>query len=270
MTNTISAAENPALANDLLQQATQEDNLPEIDPTIQPPLDNTVELPGGYITPTGEVIRTAEVRELNGMDEEAIAKASSIGKAFLTMLQRGVVKIGDIKVTEKVLDSMLAGDRDALLLGILKTTFGSTSELAIFCQGCGEAKSVEVDVNTDIKTRVLTDPINDRMFTVKCKVGEVVVQLPTGITQKEMINNSEKSIPELNTMLLENTVTKINGSPVYSKMQVQNLGIADRKLILKEINDRVPGPLFDDITVTCPDCESEVTVSINLGNLFQL
>ena len=53
-------------------------------------------------------------------------------------------------------------------------------------------------------------------------------------------------------------------------MQVQNLGIADRKLILQEINNRVPGPLFDDITVTCPDCESEVTVSINLGNLFRL
>jgi len=270
MTNTISAAANPALANDLLKKATQEEDLPEINPTIQPPLDNVVELPGGYITPTGELIRTAEVRELNGADEEAIAKTNNIGKAFLTMLQRGTIKVGDQKVTEKILDSMLAGDRDALLLGILKTTFGSTTDLAIFCQGCGEAKTVEVDVNTDIKTKVLADPINDRVFTVQGKVGEITVQLPTGVTQKELINNADKTVPELNTLLLENAVTKINGNPVYSKMQVQNLGIADRKLIVEEINNRAPGPQFDDLTVTCPDCESEVTVSINLGNLFRL
>jgi hypothetical protein len=270
MTKTISAAANPALANQLLNEATQEIDVPEIDPTIVPPSDNTVELPGGYITAAGEVVRIAEVRELNGRDEEAIAKATNIAKAFLILLQRGTVKIGDLPVTDKILDELLSGDRDTLLLGILKNTFGSTVEVGAYCSGCNDVKTVAIDINTDIKIKILTDPINDRMFTVSSKLGEVTVQLPTGVTQKELINNADKSSAELNTILLENTVTKINGAPVYSKAQVQNLGIVDRKKIIEQINKRIPGPQFDDVEITCPECESEVTVALNLATLFQL
>ena len=62
---------------------------------------------------------------------------------------------------------------------------------------------------------------------------------------------------------------KIGESPVYSAQQVQALSIADRRKLIEEINTRAPGPQFDDVTVKCPDCESEVTVPINLGSLFQ-
>ena len=71
-------------------------------------------------------------------------------------------------------------------------------------------------------------------------------------------------------MLLEGTVVQIDGNPVLSKIQVQNLGIVDRRTLVEEIDKRVSGPQFDDLKITCPDCESEVTVPINLGALFQL
>ena len=76
MTKTISAAANPALANKMLKQATQEESLPVVQPEIAPPLDTMVELPGGYLTDTGEVIRSAEIREMTGRDEEAVAIAT--------------------------------------------------------------------------------------------------------------------------------------------------------------------------------------------------
>ena len=266
---TISAAANPALANQLINKAMQDEQLPEIDPTILPPSDTTVELPGGYISSTGEVLRTAEVRELTGKDEEAISKVNNIGKALMVLLQRGTVSIGDVPADEKVLDNLLTGDRDAILLGIIKATFGRTTEMSVFCSGCKDFKTVAIDLDTDIKTKVLPDPVNDRVFTVKGKAGEIIVQLPTGITQKELINNADKSVAELNTVLLEKTVVNIAGSPVYSKLQVQNLSVVDRKKIVEEINKRVPGPQFDDVTISCPDCESEVTVPINLGSLFR-
>ena len=268
-TKTISAAANPALANNLIKKATKSEDNPEITPEILLPSDTTVELPGGYITPAGEVIRTAEVRELNGKDEEAIAKTNNIGKALMLILQRAVVKIGDEPATEKMLDSLLTGDRETLMLGILKATFGATPTIASYCSGCDEFKEIQVDLNNDVKFKMLADSINDRVFTVKGKAGDIVVQLPTGITQKELINNAEKSVAELNTMMLENTVTSINGSPVYSKIQVQNLSIVDRRKLVDEISERNPGPQWADTTVVCPDCEGEVTVSINLGTLFR-
>lgn len=268
MTNTISAANNPALANNIIQQALQEET-PSYEPQISAPSDTTVELPGGYITPTGEVIRTAEVRELTGKDEEAIAKTTSMGKALLTVLQRGTVKIGDIKADEKVLDDLLAGDRDALLLGIIKATFGLDIEIPSYCGGCQDIKTVSINLMTDIKTKILTNPIEDRLFTVEGKRGDILVQLPTGRVQKELINNADKTNAELNTLVLENTVLKIGDKNVISKAQVQNLGVVDRRKITEEINKRAAGPQFEDLTMSCPDCEGEVTVPINLGTLFR-
>jgi hypothetical protein len=268
MTTKISAAVNPALANDLLNKALNE-TPKSMEPEIISPSDTTVELPGGYVTAAGEVIKTAEVRELNGKDEEAISKTSNLGKAIMTILQRGTVKIGNQPADDKILDELLIGDRDAILLGILKNTFGPKVEVPAYCLGCKESKLVEVDTVLDIKTKVLADPVNDSIFTVKGKTVEYIVKLPNGNVQKQMIDNMEKTSAELSTIVLENTVVRIGETPVYNKTQVQALGVADRKKIIEEINDRAPGPQFDDVTVKCPNCEGEVTVPINLGSLFQ-
>ena len=268
MTNTIKAAANPALANDLLQKAIA-DEAPKFEPKVTPPSNTTVELPGGYVTPTGEVIRDAEVRELNGLDEEALSKTGTLGKALMILLQRGVVSVVGQKATDTILDAMFAGDREAIILGILKATFGDTCDISTYCKGCQDFKTVAVDLNTDIKYRMLTDPINEAAFIVNGKIGEITVQLPTGVTQKELINNADKTPAEITTLLLENTVVKIGSTPVYSKFQVQNLGVLDRKLIVEELNKRVPGPQFDDVTVECSECGSEVSVPIDLGTLFR-
>ena len=268
MTNTINAAASPALANQMLNKALNPAPQ-EVTPEITLPSDNTVDLPGGYITVTGEVIRTAEVRELNGRDEEAISKATNLGRALMTILQRGVVRVGTEESDDKILDQLLIGDRDQLLLGILKTTFGPKVEVKSWCDGCAEVKTVQVDVNSDIKVKVLVDPINDRVFTVKGKKNEFTVRLPTGFVQKKMIENMDKTSAELSTIVLEGSVIRIDENPVYSAQQVQVLSVSDRKKLIEEINDRAPGPQFSDVTVNCPDCEGEVLVPINLGSLFQ-
>jgi Zn finger protein HypA/HybF involved in hydrogenase expression len=268
MSNTINAAANPALANQLLNQALNEAPQ-ETTPEIVSPSDTTVDLPGGYINSAGEVIRTAEVRELNGKDEEAISKTSNLGKALMTILQRGTVKIGSEVADEKTIDALLIGDRDAILLGIVKSTFGPKVEIQSYCSGCKDYKAVQIDIDEDIKIKKLSDPINDRVFTVKGKKLDYVLQLPNGVVQKAMIENMDKSSAELSTIILENTVVRIGESPVISKSQIQALSVVDRRTLVEELNNRAAGPQFDDVTITCPDCESEVLVPINLGTLFQ-
>ena len=268
MTKTISAAANPALANNLIKDALAEKPVQK-EPEVITPLDTVVTLPCGFLTPEGEVITEAEVKELTGKDEEAISRAATTGKALLTILNRGVVRIGNKKATEELLDQLLTGDRDFLLLAILKVTFGKTVSSSAFCSTCNEFKDASIDLDKDIKIKVMTDPVQDRVFTIQGKTQEITVQLPTGRAQKELINSAEKTTSELNSILLENTVMKIGNSPVVSKMQVQNLGILDRKKLVEEINSRIAGPRFEDLKVNCPDCESEVQVPINLGNLFR-
>ena len=268
MTNTINAAANPALANQLLNKALSEEPQ-DLAPQITAPSDTTVDLPGGFITATGEILRTAEVRELNGRDEEAISKSTTLGRALITILQRGAVKVGDQPVDDKMLDSMLIGDRDALLLGILRTTFGPTVDIPSYCAGCNETKNVQINIKEDIKVIAMSNPEEDRVFAVKGKTNEYVLQLPNGRVQKLMIDNMDKTSAELSTIVLEGTLVSINGAPVISKSQVQNLSLTDRRTLIEALNDKAVGPQFDDITIKCPDCEGEVLVPINLGTLFQ-
>jgi hypothetical protein len=266
---TVNAASNPGLANKLVQDAVSE-TTPAPEPVrIKAPLDVVVDLPGGYVSPDGEVYRTAEVKELTGRDEEAIVKASNLPKAMLVALTRGTVSIGSVKATEDVLDKILTADRDAIMLGIYRATFGETAEMPTFCNGCSSTKTVEVDIEKDIKVIKLNDPLEDRRFKIQGRKVDYTVTLPEGKAQRELTSNYDKSTSELDTLLLEYCVLEIDGKPVLGKAQIQNIGLADRRTILQEIVKRNPGPQFDNLSATCPDCGGEVVVPINLGTLFR-
>jgi hypothetical protein len=164
---------------------------------------------------------------------------------------------------------MLSGDRDALMLGIFKATFGKTTEVACYCGGCDTFKDVEVDIDRDIKVKILVDPIADRTFTVNGKSSVYEVTLPTGVVQKELSINTDRNGAEQTTVLLQHTILEIDGKPVMGKPQVQAIGLVDRKKIGEEIAKRLPGPTFDDIIIDCPDCGGKVVVPINIGTLFR-
>lgn len=267
--NTVNAVKNPSLANQLVQDAlTEKTPEPEL-ASITAPFNNVVTLPGGLVV-DGEVITTAEVRELTGKDEEAIVKAPNVARALSVILSRGVVALGDQPVSEALLDRLLVGDRDALLLGIYRATFGNTATLAGYDTSNGEVVEVELDLLTDIPVKQLADPINDRTFEVTGKKNTFVVTLPTGATQKEIMAVPERTVSELTTVLLYNCVLEIDGRTVVSIEQIRNLGLQDRRKINEAIVSRTPGPQFEDLKVPNPDSDGEVVVPINLGTLFRL
>ena len=124
------------------------------------PTDLIVALPGGFITQEGSLIKKAKVRELTGIDEEIIARSETEAKALQVILQRGLEELGDKRPSENDLDSLLAGDRDAILLGIRKATFGRTVEYKINgCNSCLEPQSFEIDLDTDVKNTELKDEV---------------------------------------------------------------------------------------------------------------
>ena len=270
-TKTFTAATNPALANAMVEGALAEPTTTPEEVTVKFPSDTLVNLPGGFINSSGEVARVAEVRELTGRDEEIIARTGNITRALNTTLVRGVVKLGNEPATEDMLDQLLGGDRDELLLGIYKVTFGNPAELFTWCNGCDSEKEVLVDLDKDIKRKTLADPIADRTFVLKGRDGkrEYEVGLPTGKTQKEIAENLDKTTAELTTILLQNTVKSINGMPLYDKRAILDIPTRDREILQKEISKRVSGPVFEEITAPCPECGEEVVVPIDLGRFFR-
>jgi len=235
------------------------------------PSNSTVVLPGGFIAKDGSLIKYAEVRELNGMDEEAVSKSGTPGKALAAMLQRGVTSIGANPVDKADLDQLLSGDRDALLIGIRRVTFGDTVEFEIMCSNCRTELEVSVHLIDDVPMKNLDDPINDRTFTYMSKKhGAVVIGLPTGAVQKKLIENSDKTGSELNTILLSGCVKSINGEPSIGATTALTLGMADREGIIKEIFNRTPGPRLGDVTTTCEACGEEISTPLSLADLFRL
>lgn len=271
MSEVLDAASNPDLVNKIVQDvfsSIEQDEPASEEIEVLPPPDTRVELPGGYYSPLTGLISEAEVRELTGRDEEIIAKTRSLGAMMSAILSRGVAKVGEKKPDENVLNGLLAGDREFLLLRIFAVTFGDEANTEVPCPSCGQSVPVSISVTKDIPVKALESP-SDRSFVVECQVGPVKVELPTGHTQKELYASMNKSWSELSTILLANTVLDINGRTVMGPQQVLDLPIRDRRKIAEEISKRNPGPQFSKITKSCPECEGELEVSLNLASLFQ-
>jgi hypothetical protein len=241
-----------------------------VDDTVYTLPETFVDLPGGfYDFDTADFVKTAEVRELVGADEEALSRQTSSGKMLATVLERAVVLLGDRKPTKDDFDILLAGDRDTLLLAIYKATYGADVPVTFTCSSCGELVEVEVDLNSDVKTRVLEDD-GDRTFTYTSKKGELEITLPSGKVQKEIATAQNKTMSELNTSLIAGTVQSVNGMPVTNGYEfARKLGLQDREAIAVELAKRAIGPSLIGLKKTCPDCEEVVSVDLSLTGLFR-
>ena len=239
--------------------------------TTSPPATEVI-LPGGFILEDGSLVKYAEIRELNGADEEALAKASSPGKSLRVILSRGLVKIGDELATAKDLDKLLAGDQEAILIGIRVATFGKDLDFSGVCPKCSNPQSFVVDLENDIETTSLDDPFNDRVFSINAKIGEVVLSLPNGVTTKKLTEaeSENKSFAELVTILLSGCIVSVNEQPSMGISTALKLGISDRELLVNEIYKRAPGPRLGGVTKTCKACDSEISLALGLADLFRL
>ena len=228
--------------------------------TTTPPASDEVTLPGGFLNKDGVLVKTAKVRELNGADEEAIFTAGK--KALETVLSRGLVELGNAKATSADLDDLLSGDRDAILLAIRTVTFGKDVEVKTVCQSCSLEQDLELDIEKDIPIVELDNPVEGRSFTVDAKVGEVVLNLPNGITQKRITEALDKSPAEIVTALLSGCVASVNGSPSMGKATALGLSISDRELLVDELSKRNPGPRLGEVTKACKACGYEIYLSL--------
>jgi hypothetical protein len=249
--------------------AQQVQNEPEIQIETKAPADSMVSLPGGYVMASNEVVTTAEVRELTGADEEAISRSGSISKSLQTLLQRGLLKLGNEEATKEHLDNLLAGDRDAILLGIRRITFGDTFELMIRCPHCSEQQECSIHLVNDVPVRKLENQ-NDRTWEVKTRTGKVLVTLPNGSVQKKLMDSIDKTSAEINTIILANCIISENERPIIGSQVALNLGLADRTKIIEQILERNPGPRLGEVKKACKACGEEIDLPLGLTDLFRL
>lgn len=255
-------------AADLLRKATASSS-----PVIDPSPVTTVELPGGWISPAGVLVKTAEVKELNGFAEERLSRLDmnkNVASYVTELLLLGVVHIGDETPTRDLMKNLLIGDRDFLVLAIRQATYGNDVEFKLNCTACGEESDIRVEIDKDVEVVSMEDPLT-RVFDVELRNGAAKVTLLTGVAQEAFSENiGKKTQAEINTTMLSKSVVEINGVPVRGKDNpVRALSAADRATITDFIADHQPGPQFKEIPVPCATCGEEYPISLGIPNLFR-
>jgi hypothetical protein len=277
----VDATTNPDQANALLAGALSNDSVPAAAPqqvsmpTIAPPPDRQVALMAGLVNQLeGTTATDAVVRELTGADEEALsapAVARSVTKYLGELVLRGTESIGGQKPTKQQLDSLLVGDRELLLLGVRKATFGNELELRTTCPHCGDVDEDFVYDLNDIRVEPLGNPekaIYGYDFTLPS--GRVAtLSLSRAADQDAVLTAETKSSGELNTLMLARLVQKIDGELCINAAPIRALGLRDRRALQEEVTENTPGPRLGEAKRTCSACEKEFELGFGLLDIFQ-
>lgn len=274
----INPTENPDKSNAEINAVINEASSAEI-PVITLPADDLVNLPGGLLK-DGKVTRTVLVKELNGSDEEALSRAAQSLNQFHfvdRLLKLGVLRVGDYPVshTEDLLGDLLIGDREQLILGIRKSTYGDEIQIDPWnCPSCG-VKAKLLFTLEDIPCVKLDDPAKKIEFDIELRKGRVAhVRLASGRDQIAIYEDPELTLAERQSVLLEKCVehiTDVSGTDhtiAAFPSLIRTMGMVDRHKILDALSDGQPGPKYDQIKHKCAACGEDVNVAVGLGNLF--
>lgn len=273
----LDAVTNAAEVNKIIEAVTSSSPPPNKEEDVTPPAaasppDTSVLLPAGLISLDGSCAREAEVRELNGLDEEEMAKAAgNLQRLMDTILERGVVRVGAGKPTRSDFDRMLSADLETLLVAVSRATFGEDlPELEVTCSHCEHEQVVRLTLS-DIPQKTLDDPLSGRQFTLTLPSGKTaMVNLPVGEGQRDLLASGEKNYGALKSLFLSKTVQAINGLPLFGISQVNELGIRDRDAIIEALGERNPGPRLKEVTRSCVECAGEIPLPLTLAFLFRL
>jgi len=237
----------------------------------RPPVDE-LELPCGWFDRDGKLNKKLRIREMNGADEEELAKPyqRSVVAFIDTIVKRCVVDMAGFPPDPRKLDELLIGDRDAIVIGVRVLTFGPTMDVPVRCPNCEHLFTVELDLTKDIKTQVLPGDAKQRTRDVKLPRGEIAkVNLMNGATQKaaydttEDINDSERT-----SIMLKECVYSIDGQEIMSIEQIRKLGSGSRRALVKFLEENTCGPRWTEVAQECPNCQATNPLTLSLVALF--
>ena len=265
----VDPAVSPERANELAREATK----PQV--PLMPPLPaDTVTLPGGYLDEDGKLHTEVRIREINGSDEEAMARelrspTVNVPKVVDLILKRCVLGVGDLEATPRLLGEMLTGDRAALMLAIRVLTFGNDWEVPDFpCRLCGENFGCVVELDSSIEIKQMENPMVQDIEVTLRNGHLALVHMLTGNVQLEMVGDGNRTGPEEATIAIDRSIRTLDGNPVMGHI-AQKMSMADRRKVILAMTDAQPGPRMEEVMVTCTECGREAGYQISLVDLFR-
>ena len=255
-------------------------------PVIDEPRPGTLPLMHG-VKIDDEWHRTATVRELNGADEEALAKLNRRAWNYNTQVQdtivkRATVSIGEIDATtaegKKVLGDLILGDRDLLFSETLLCTYGRTMDVeGVRCPHCDAIQDFGIDFDLLLDIGKIPEGIDPDGFDVEVlsdrndpsSMHTYTIRYPRGRDQLIVWGgDEEKSNAQIDTEILVRVMLGIDGKPV---LDAKKWALEAPKLVRRDlIAELMKQPLvrFKEVEVPCVECAVEIPTAIGWADLL--
>jgi hypothetical protein len=244
-------------------------------PLMEEPVSNLITLPRGLFD--GSKWETeAELKELTGADEEALARFKDVVDFFDAVLVYGTVRIGAIDLSDmnfaerqSTLAGLLVGEREQLFIHITSITYGDDKVITHTCPACDVDSETTLQLSEDIVFPTMENPYSLTNTMVTSKKDTITYRLATGADQLTVLKRKGASSAEQNTLMLSECITEINGAPVVDPIaNARNLSMGDRRKILEALTAAQPSPDLN-IKVTCPSCAFEMILPLSWGDIFR-
>ena len=207
-------------------------------------------------------LKSVPIRSMTAQDEDILTSRALLksGKAVATLI-RNCITDKSINV-----DDLLAGDRNAILIGVRITGYGNEYKVQVQCPECKETISKEVDL-TSLPIRRFPETAqqvalgkNEFTYTLPVSKRNVVFRLMTGVMEQELLQLLERTrklqMPdELVTTRLKFQVLSIAGETDPAKLAqlIRIMPARDSRDLRNHIDSITPG-IELKTSFECPAC----------------
>lgn len=220
-------------------------------------------------------IEEAEIRCMSAKDEDILTSRA--------LIKRGTVISELLKsclINKSVdTDSLLIGDRNAILIGIRVSGYGSSYSVKIECGECSELVDNDFTLNSLTIKRLGVEPVfpGQNLFNFRLPISgqDIQFRLLTGADDLSLTQQSEKQkklgsqIDNTMSRRIFQSIVSVAGKTDRSELSrlVSNLRAGD-SLALRRYIDQIEPGIDMKQEITCKACGGVSMVDIPLGPSF--
>ncbi len=218
---------------------------------------------------------TVDIRAMTAREEDILTSKALIKKG--TVISHLIKScLIDKRVNP---ETLLAGDRNALMVALRVTGYGTEYKVEVDCPACGERSKHNFNLGELPVKRLDLEPIalGSNVFEATLPATKAVVRfkLLTGQDEQDIMQASERRKKQgqraenLVTQRLKYSLVSANGITDRSKldMMINNLPARDSLYLRKHIDNNEPG-IEMKAWMDCPACLEHSEVRLPLGAAF--
>lgn len=233
----------------------------------------------GIIYPSGSPLyrsETVEIKAMTARDEDILTSRALIKKGtVISHLLKSCIVDKNIDV-----DSMISGDRNAIMIALRITGYGASYNVEVSCPQCGERCKDDFNLGDLPIKRLELMPIIEgaNLFEFQLPISKKRVQFRflTGADEIEMAQEADRRKKKLGvetdnsvTLRLQTAIVEVEGIKDRNKITqfVKNMPAGDSRALRKFMDDFEPGVEMKS-SLTCSSCGETSEVRLPLGASF--